>query len=432
MQIPAIIGRFYFDYDKEQIPSFFSTILSATAITLLVFTGLVISIGDELVGFVFPKAALPFFPLFFLALISVAISSLARVASTLLQVQKKATLLLRLSSIVAVVHFAVSLLLVVGLEWGPVGVLTAMVVSGSVNLVIVTFAVRDYLTLDIQTKHISPELKYCLPLIPHFYGGFLFVASDKIVLEKFVSLAELGIYAVAVKLCSPLSIFVEAFNRSISPRFFEASKASKENAVGEFREIITKWFAIAVSLWLGFCVFAQEAVYLLTPPSYHGATVFLSILAASYLFRGLYCFAVNPLFYEKKTNWIPVITLIAGIANVGLNIYLIPKYGVIVAAWTTLFSYALTFVLAFSIAKFIYPLSWDFGRLLFIGLSSCGLVLLAEQISIDSLVPRIVAKSLLLLMGIVVLGLAGKILTRDLMRRLSVEFKRVAVRSDNQ
>ena len=400
LQLPAIIGRLYFDCEEEDVGVFFSTIFFAALVTIVASTVLITLLGNQLVSIVFPNSDLSFFPLFFLAIISLGISSISSICSILLQVQKRATRLLRISVVVTCVHFGVSIFFVVGLRWGPAGVLLATIISGSLNLTLLMFTVRDYLLLAFDSSYLAPGLRYCLPLIPHYYGVFLYISSDKIVLEKFVSLADVGIYAVAVKLVTPLSTFVEAFNRSNSPRFNEMSKISQENTAKQYRDVITKWFAVTMILWLGFSLFAGEAVRLLTPASYHPAVNLLPVLAAAYVFRGLYCFAVNPLFYVMKTNWIPAITVSAGLVNVALNFLLIPRYGMVAAAWTTLISFALTFVAALLIGSRFYPMHWNVNRLALIAVATLVLYICANMLSFDLASSRIVAKTLTIAVAI--------------------------------
>ncbi|WP_153559354.1 lipopolysaccharide biosynthesis protein [Roseimaritima sediminicola] len=391
-QIPSIIGRLYFDCDKKNTSVFFSTVFIVAAVTIVTSLTILTTAGGHLVAIIFPSANLPFFPLFFLALISLGISSLASVCVSLLQVQKRATRLLRISVVTTCVHFAASVLLVVVLQWGPTGVLTATLISGSVNLALLAYTVSDHFAWAFDASFIAPGLHYCLPLILHYYGGFLFISSDKIVLEKFIPLAELGIYVVAVRLASPMSIFVEAFNRSNSPRFFEMSKKSRRATTYFYRDIITKWFAVMMVLWTGFSLLAGEAVQLLTPASYHPATSLLPILAGSYVFRGLYCFAANPLFFEMRTRWIPLITVSAGCLNIVLNILLVPTFGMAAAAWTTLASFATTFLAALLVGRVFYPMNWSVRSLAIIALLSLSVFAAFYYASIGSMPARIAAK----------------------------------------
>jgi O-antigen/teichoic acid export membrane protein len=62
---------------------------------------------------------------------------------------------------------------------------------------------------------------------------------------------------------------------------------------------------------------------------------------------------VNYAFYEKKTKYIAAITIITGVLNVLLNYLLIPKFGYVAAAWTTLISYIVLFLLHYINVKWV-------------------------------------------------------------------------------
>jgi O-antigen/teichoic acid export membrane protein len=55
-------------------------------------------------------------------------------------------------------------------------------------------------------------------------------------------------------------------------------------------------------------------------------------------------FSVQLLLYQKRTAWIALGTVVAAAANIVLNRIFIPKYGYEAAAWTTVASYAVLFL----------------------------------------------------------------------------------------
>ncbi|GAH32940.1 unnamed protein product, partial [marine sediment metagenome] len=67
----------------------------------------------------------------------------------------------------------------------------------------------------------------------------------------------------------------------------------------------------------------------------------------------LYTLYGNYSFYRKKTGLISLTTLFAGGINIGLNYWLIPIYGYVAAAYTTLVSYFLLFLFHFLNVKYI-------------------------------------------------------------------------------
>ena len=128
---------------------------------------------------------------------------------------------------------------------------------------------------------------------------------------------------------------------------------------------------------LGFVLFSDLILKVMSTKAYYAATGVSAILFFSSLFRGLYCFAVSPLFFKKKTYLIPIITLGAGAASVALNIWAIPKWGITGAAWVTVFSYFLTFVISEAFARRIFPLIYPWKKIVIV--SGLALIVLAAM-----------------------------------------------------
>ena len=73
--------------------------------------------------------------------------------------------------------------------------------------------------------------------------------------------------------------------------------------------------------------------------------------------------AVNPLFLKKKTGRIALTTFFIAIFNIGLNLLLIPKFGILGAAWATAAAYLAFFVIIYFLAKKEYPIPYQWQRL---------------------------------------------------------------------
>jgi len=104
-------------------------------------------------------------------------------------------------------------------------------------------------------------------------------------------------------------------------------------------------------------------VLLLMAPTYRGAAVIVPWIVCGYVFAGAYFVPANFLFVAERTALIPMVTVAAGALNVGLNLWLMPRYGVMAAAWTTLISYAVTLGLAWRAAQMVYPVPYEYSRL---------------------------------------------------------------------
>jgi O-antigen/teichoic acid export membrane protein len=89
-------------------------------------------------------------------------------------------------------------------------------------------------------------------------------------------------------------------------------------------------------------------------------------VAAASLVYGLYFMLVSTVFLRRRTAGLPLLTLAAGAANVGANLVLIPRIGLVGAAWSTLIGYGVLTALTWWYARRSFPVSLDLPRLLLI------------------------------------------------------------------
>jgi len=82
------------------------------------------------------------------------------------------------------------------------------------------------------------------------------------------------------------------------------------------------------------------------------------------LFTGIAAIFNAGLFIEKKTSLLPAITGVGAAVNVGMNIFLIPSFGIFGAAFATLGAYVSMAVLSWLFTRRIYPVAYEYGRLL--------------------------------------------------------------------
>ncbi len=363
-KLSSAIPRYYFEYKGQELKNYFSTILFAVTIISAGLSGLVILAGSSLTNLIFPSAEIPFFPFFIITLGTLMVREISLVAERLLMTQEKGGALLKRYMLGAPAAIVFGLWFVAVNRWGPAGALGATACTSVLMAAFTLWMVRDHLTLSWRTELFLPSLKYSVPLIPFALGGYLFMFSDRLILEKFVPLAAVGLYNIADKLAIVLKHIVHSVNNALLPNYMRmASDKGPAEAAARFRPIITNCTVLFCILFIVMSLYCEEVIYLITPPSYHNAYRLIPILLCAYLLRGLYCFAIQPLLFAKKTRYLPLITLTAGIVNVLLNIIMIPIIGTYGAAWTTVLSFGLIFILAQRSSVHFSPMSFDWKTL---------------------------------------------------------------------
>ncbi len=391
LQLTNSIHRLYFDYEGEERRVYCSTmILSILLVNVLLLLPLHLA-GPWLARTLFPKVDLPYRPLLLLGFVFMFFQNLVNYGNAMLRVQERGRALL----VSALIHTAASvglgLYLVVGRGLGAAGLLAAMAGASAVHAVAHGWLVRAQISLSFRASMFRQAAVYSIPIIPHSLGGILFMYSGKYVASHYVAIASIGLYEFADKLAMVFKMLVQSFHHAISPTFMRESKADRAAATARFAGIITRWSAIYALAFLGMALLFKEVIVWALPASYRGCYPFVPVLLAAYLFQGLYGFAADALMFEKKTHWIPAISLTAGLMNVGLNLVLLPRFGMIAAAWTTLAAFVFMFGMALALGRRIYPLRFEWAQLagIFGGMIACllaGMAVDTSSLALDALV----------------------------------------------
>lgn len=206
------------------------------------------------------------------------------------------------------------------------------------------------INFKFSLSHIKYNLKFGIPLIPHTLSTFILVYFDRIIINQLNGAEDTGLYSFAYNVGMIIQVVIMGMNKSWVPIFYENLKNDN------FKNIHT--LAINYSRYIYFAAlvlifFSHEIVILMADKSYYSALSVVPIIVLAYVSVFMYTLYANYSFYRKKTVLISVATSLSCIVNIGLNYLLIPKFGYVAAAYTTLASYFLLFILHFMNVRFI-------------------------------------------------------------------------------
>ncbi|MBL4938132.1 oligosaccharide flippase family protein [Clostridium sp. YIM B02515] len=200
----------------------------------------------------------------------------------------------------------------------------------------------------INIKYWKYALALSLPLIPHSISGLILSQFDRILIRKYVGFSATGIYSFAYNMGMIVSVVWASTNKAWVPWFFE--QMDKRN-VDDIKQKM-KYYIILFSVIVSILIFVSpELVMMMSSKGFWEGLKLVPIIMISYFFVFLYSLPVNYEFYMKKTYLISIGTFLSGFINIILNLLLIPKYGYIAGAYTTLVSYILLFLYHYIIAN---------------------------------------------------------------------------------
>lgn len=223
-----------------------------------------------------------------------------------------------------------------------------------------------------HSAQVSPLMRFGLLMIPTAAAGWVLGMSDRYLLRFFGELSEVGVYGLGYKFGNVMQILVVSPFQLAWPAFaFSISEDPGHRFV--FARTLTYFTVVSVFIWLGLSLFTKPVLKLMANPSYFDAYKVVPLVAAAYLFNGIH-FCVSPgIHIKEKSRYLPILVVGASIFNLGLNFLLIPSFGMMGAAWSTLFSFLALGLATLILAERIYPVSLEYQRIFKVGVLGIGL-----------------------------------------------------------
>lgn len=199
-------------------------------------------------------------------------------------------------------------------------------------------------------------LKYGLaisaPLVLHGIALNILSQSDRTMITWLADSSQTGIYSLIYNFSMIATVITTSLDGVWVPWFTEHLVKRDINSINKLAKDYINLMTYAM---VGVMLVGPEVVRILASEQYwSGISIIPPVVLSNYI---IFCYTmyVNIEHFHKKTPYITANTLIAAITNLVLNFVFIPKYGYVAAAFTTLFSYFLAFVLHAAYAKRLEP-----------------------------------------------------------------------------
>jgi O-antigen/teichoic acid export membrane protein len=228
-------------------------------------------------------------------------------------------------------------------------------------------------------------LRYCLPLIPNALAAFVLNAGDRIVVQHDLGAEAVARYQVAYNIGSLAIILLGTVNQAWAPMFFRIrDDAIRWKVLAALRDEVFRLLSWTV---FGLAVGAPVALRLLAPPSYHpnGLLVIVTVVAGSALPFAIYIANVRILLWHKQTGPLAIASGLAALANVGLNIALVPSIHILGSAVATLICYIFLGFFTALVARRIVTLDRPSISVLWEVMIGCALAGLSLLLPTDAL-----------------------------------------------
>ena len=260
-------------------------------------------------------------------------------------------------------------------------------------------------------------LRYSFPLLILGIAGMSNQIVDKLVFpviypDQSQVFGELGIYSACFKIALIMMMFTQAFRYAFEPFIFAKTK-SQDNKQA-FADATKYFILLGLLTFLG-VVFYLDIIKYFIAPEYWGALPVVPIVLMGELFFGIY-FNLS-LWYKltDKTYWGAILSVIACVIIVCINVFFIPRYGYMACAWAPFIGYLFIMLVSYFMGQKIYPIPYHLKTIGFYFLLAGLLYVISWIVPIENTVLRLSFNTLLISIYIFIL------LKRDLSLKLLIQ-----------
>jgi O-antigen/teichoic acid export membrane protein len=266
--------------------------------------------------------------------------------------------------------------LVVGEGEGARGLLIGSYGSGAAFAIALAFVHRRRLSLWADRSLLRRLLRFGLPTMPAELSLYLLNFVDRIIIVRTVGLAEAGLYSLAVKFAQGVNVLVRGFQLAWPPLAY--SIRDDDEARRAYAAVVTWFVAGCAFVVTGMWLLSRWLARALADPDFFESYEAVGLITVGVTLYALYMVLVVILGRTGRTEFNLPATVAALVANVALNLLLVPSMGIVGAGLALVASYVVVVALMYVFTQRLFPVPYEWGRLAKVVLVTAVLVAFGE------------------------------------------------------
>lgn len=356
------VVRHYYDFadDPEEVRSYMGSVFVTYLAGGGALAALLYLAGPWLTDRVLRQV--PFHPFISLTIWTAYVSAGGAILLGLYRAREQSWRYVALQAGGSILTLLLIVVFIVGLGRGVVGQVEGAALASALLMVLYLGLVSREVNWRYSLPKARAALVFGLPLVPHLLAGSITALFDRIVLERYVSLTDVGLYLLGYQIGMLVSFAAGAVNAAWSPIFYDTARR-RSDAPSVVARLTTLYAAGIALVAASVIVFGREIIDLVAPDAYGAAAAIVPVVAVAHCFQGLYFMSVTPLFYAKKTQVVPAVTVASAALSLLLLFVLVPRFGILGAAYATLLAFLAQWALTVAVARKWYAIPYDWTRL---------------------------------------------------------------------
>lgn len=361
----AFLRYFTLAKDNSERNKVFSNAYIPVIISSLIFSVILFLSVDELSSLVFRTYR--YKPLFMICIGILFADVLSQIPLLTLRAEERSLKLISFTLLTISVNISMNIVFVIFLKKGITGIFISNLISSLFMLLLLLPTIVGYLRFVISYDYLKDLSRFGLPYVIPGLCKIIMDLADRFILERLVDLKTVGIYNAGYKLGTFMGLVVAGFRFAWSPFFL--SVADQKDAKMIYAKVMTYFIFVSgsifliISFFLEFILKFEIAGFPLLGTKYLDGLIIVPWIMLAYIVYGVYCNLLVGIYIEKKSYFMPMVTVMGALTNIMGNCIIIPYYGMIGAAVVTVLSYLIMVLILYIYVQHHYFVPYEFRRI---------------------------------------------------------------------
>ena len=374
------------DQDKTKILSsaMIMAAISSVGLSLLVF-----AFRIPLAGLFLDNGA--FGNLFAYATIILFFDCLARVPFAFLRQERRPMMFMGVRFVNVILTLGLNIVFVAVMKQGVEGIFRSNLIVSIVTTTLLFSIMLKKVKFQFSREIAKKLFVFGVPFVPSGLAVAAMEMWNRMILKQFLGLDEVGVFSAAYKLGIFMLLVSTGFYYAWQPFFLREGKKKESQIL--FGRIMTYFIIVALGFWVFLTAFIHNIANIhignqfLLGLEYQPGVKIVPFILLGYLFFGINQVLLPGFYFEKKTKYLAVITIIAAVVNVSLNYLLIPIFGIMGPGFAMIAGNVALVAMTFATSQKLFKVHYEYKRIFLL-----FAIFLTAGFSINFLQPHVLIK----------------------------------------
>lgn len=357
LQLESALSRFFYDYETDERKILISSLLIFSVILSFLFTALLWIFAEKINLLLFNENI--FIGAYKIGILCIPLLCMNSFLIVVIRFTQNRLLFIKSQSILFFTTILVPVILVLYFSFKMESYFWGQLIGLFLSVFYLTTGLKDFFIKELKFGVVKTSLKYSIPLIPGVFSGWVNSYGSRFFMLSFLSLKEIGLYAVAIKIASIFQLIGGAF-RMTWPQFFWKTLKQDKLHKKKFKDIHSILSTLITIILVLFIAFIEYFTDLFLDVKYHPAVVYIPIISFSFVLISFFTQVVGLGSSIKfKTQYNSYSFIFGTLINLlGLFIFL-PKYGLFVVPVSLLSGSFVSLLFLWFFSEKFYPIGFS-------------------------------------------------------------------------